>query len=151
MARKDALLRLHERLVAKRNAIQRKLADEMNVDLPVNAGGDVADSALDGSSSELVSQLAALESRELWQIERAIEMIRQGRYGLCEMCDQAIPVERLKALPFTPCCVECQRKQEILGISPDDAAIDWDAAYEMEGRMNDRELTLGDIDISADV
>jgi DnaK suppressor protein len=147
MARKDALLRLHERLIAQRSALRRKLADELNIALPSETTGDLGDAANDGAQKELNSQLAALESRELRQIERAIEMIREGRYGRCEICEQAIPIERLNALPFTQLCVACQRHQEQLGHSTDDWDADWESAWEHEDRMSDKELTLGDLDV----
>ena len=149
MARKDALLRLHQRLAAKRDALRRKLAEEMN--LPVSAlsrGGDLGDAALDGETQELNSQLAALESRELNQIERAMRMIREGRYGICEVCEHAIPIARLQALPFTPLCVECQREQEATGYRDmEDSDINWESAYEMEDRLQDREVSLSDFEI----
>ena len=97
---------------------------------------------------ELDSQLAALESRELAQIEQAIQNIRDGRYGLCEMCEKPIPIQRLKALPFTTCCVACQREAEDRGFDGTDTEVDWESAYEHEGRLNDRELTIGDLDVS---
>jgi DnaK suppressor protein len=147
MARKDALLRLHERLVAKRDALRRKLANDLTIN-EVTTTGDEADAANDGAQNELNTQLAALESRELVQVERAITLIRQGRYGVCEVCEQAIPIERLKALPFTPVCVTCQRMQEKLPYHADSDDADWESAFELEGRLRDRELTLGDIDIA---
>jgi DnaK suppressor protein len=147
MARKDALLRLHERLVAKRDALRRKLADDLTIN-EVTTTGDEADAANDGAQNELNTQLAALESRELVQVERAITLIRQGRYGVCEVCEQVIPIERLKALPFTPVCVTCQRMQEKLSYHADSDDADWESAFELEGRLRDRELTLGDIDIA---
>jgi DnaK suppressor protein len=148
MARKDALLRLHERLIAQRNTLRRKLADELGLDYSSQTSGrDIGDAANDGASNELNSQLAALESRELFQIERAIQMMREGRYGYCEVCDQAIPIARLKALPFTLVCVECQRLQEQMGTAGADFEADWESAYEHEGRLSDRELTLGDLDL----
>jgi DnaK suppressor protein len=148
MNRKDALLRLHTRLIAKRDALRKKLAQELNLSFPP-AGGDVGDAANDGAQNELNSQLAALESRELSQVERAIELIREGRYGVCEHCEQAIPIQRLKALPFTPLCVECQRSLEEQGIDGFDMDANWETAYEHEGRMNDKELSLGDFDLDA--
>jgi DnaK suppressor protein len=147
MARKDALLRLHERLLAERSDLRRKLADELNIALPSDSSGDVGDAANDGAQKELNSQIAALESRELRQIERAIEMMREGRYGRCEICDQAIPIERLKALPFSHLCVTCQRTQEQLGRGGEDGDADWESAWEHEDRMSDKELTLGDLDV----
>jgi DnaK suppressor protein len=148
MARKDALLRLHERLVAKRDSLRRKLDDDLTVaQVPVTTG-DEADAANDGAQNELNTQLAALESRELVQVERAINLIRKGRYGICEICETVIPIERLKALPFTPVCVACQRIQERMSHHGEDEDADWASAFELEGRMHDRELTLGDIDIA---
>ncbi|MFQ5731679.1 MAG: TraR/DksA family transcriptional regulator [Planctomycetaceae bacterium] len=150
MARKDALLRLHERLLEKREAIRNKLAEEHNLTLPVWSGSrDVGDAASENAETELDTQLAALESRDLAQIEQAIQNIRDGCYGLCEMCERAIPIQRLKALPFTTFCVECQREAEDRGYTPGgDTDVDWESAYEHEGRMNDRELTMRDIDVS---
>jgi len=148
MARKDALLRLHQRLIAKRDSLHRKLVDNNKLAHAAGPGvGDAGDAATDGEQTEINSQLAALESRELNQVDRAIELIKTGRYGMCEVCDQAIPIERLKALPFTPYCVGCQQKIEESGQDPADLDADWGSAYEFEGRMSDRELTLGDIDI----
>ena len=149
MSRKDALLRLRERLIAKRDSLRRKLTDDLSHSLPSQgSGGDVGDAANDGAQNELNSQLAALESRELVQVERAIVLMREGRYGVCENCEESIPITRLKALPFTPLCVDCQRVQEVRGHSDDDTDADWESAYEHEGRMSDKEFSLGDFDLA---
>src|SRR5579862_3444113 len=129
MARKDALLRLHERLVAKRDSLRKKLADDLT-HTQVSTAGDEADAANDGAQVELNTQLAALESRELAQVDRAIDLIRRGRYGICEVCEQPIPIERLKVLPFTPVCVTCQRLQENVLRHSDDEGADWESAFE---------------------
>jgi DnaK suppressor protein len=148
MARKDALIRLHQRLISKRETLRKKLFDEFKLTKPVTDGvGDVGDVACDGASTELDSQLAALESRELRQVERAIELIREGRYGICEHCEQSIPVTRLQAVPFAPLCVECQRLLEESGELGEEFDADWENAYEFEGRLNDKEYTLRDLDI----
>ena len=148
MSRKEALLRLHKNLVAKRDELRRQLADDLNLTHGSNGGaGDLVDVAMDDSQNELHSQLAALESRELVQIDRAIHLIRKGKYGNCESCESKIPVARLNALPFTTFCINCQQKQETRGgMSPDDTA-DWESVFEYEGSHSDREITLGDIDI----
>ena len=147
MARKDALLRLHQSLLAKRESLRRKLTGDLIESQSTDYGGDTADAALDGTQNELNSQLAALESRELYQIEQAITLIRHGRYGLCESCGERIPIARLKALPFTPLCVDCQRQQESLGGRSAAYDANWDAAFEYEGASNDREISIGDIEL----
>lgn len=48
---------------------------------------------------------------QLESIERckaALERIRQGRYGRCECCHEAIELNRLKADPLTERCLGCQ-------------------------------------------
>ena len=148
MARKDALLRLHQRLVAQRDALRRKLGEESNTSFSFDRGGDLGDAAMDGETRELNSQLAALESRELIQIERAIRMMRDGRYGICEVCEHQIPIARLQALPFTPLCIDCQREQEELGHTDfDSSEANWESAYEMEDRLQDKEVSLSDFEI----
>src|SRR5262245_22077160 len=151
MSRKDALLRLHKSLVAKRDELRRQLAHELElsrVDDPGN--GDLFDAAMDGSQNEMHSQLAAFESRELQQIERAIKLIRQGKYGACEICGNKIPIARLKALPYATVCIDCRQKQESSGRGADGESENWETVFEFEGAQSDRDLTIRDIDIDAD-
>lgn len=148
MARKDALLRLHQRLLSKRDALRTRIRSEMDDAVSSRLDvGDVGDAAADGERTEIDSQLAALESRELRQIERALGLMREGRYGKCESCNKSIPIERLRALPFTPLCINCQRELEEDGRSLEDFQADWEQAYDFEGRMNDREFSINDLDV----
>lgn len=149
MARKDALLRLYERLVERRDSLRKKFSVERieSTSQPWRGTGDIGDAAYEGSQQEINSQLAALESRELAQIEQAVHLMRDGHYGRCEHCNGAIPIARLKALPYTQFCVTCQRERTALGSRVDDHNASWENAYELEGRLNDRELTIGDIDV----
>ncbi|HWL26234.1 MAG TPA: TraR/DksA C4-type zinc finger protein [Ureibacillus sp.] len=43
---------------------------------------------------------------ELAKINAALEKIENGTYGVCEVCHQDIPYERLEALPYTAFCIE---------------------------------------------
>ena len=65
--------------------------------LPEQTGGDVIDAALDAAQEEISSQLAEVESRELAQIEGALERMREGTYGECDICQGKIPLARLNA------------------------------------------------------
>jgi DnaK suppressor protein len=151
MSRKDALLRIHKSLVEKRDEFRRQLANELELARAAEAGtGDLFDAAMDGTQNEMHSQLAAFESRELQQIERAIKLIRKGRYGSCEVCGAAIPIARLKALPYATVCIVCRQKQETTGAGSDEEAENWETAFEYEGAHSDRELTLRDIDIEVE-
>src|SRR5881296_1404395 len=109
MARRDALNRLQTSLLERRKDLLRRLGGDIK-DLVHQSwkSGDSADMAFDSGSEEVSSQLAQLESRELTQIERAIDRLKQGSYGVCEGCAKKIPVARLDALPFTTTCIQCQ-------------------------------------------
>ena len=148
MARKDALLRLHKRLLAQRDDLRRKL-ELPAASLSDQNTGDAADLAAHDVERELESQLVSLETRELARIERAIQAMRNGTYGQCEVCSNRIPVARLQALPHTPCCVNCQRQYEEQS-ADSNSEPDWESAWEFQARENDRELTLRDIRIDAD-
>lgn len=148
MSRKQALLELQKNLQAQSKALRRKLADNLDLSQAHDEGSvDEVEAAADGSQHEINSQLAALESRELKQIEHAIQRIRKGRYGTCEKCDDRIPLARLKALPFTQLCVKCQRRIEEVRRIRGHGSENWESVYYLEGSASDKELTLGDIDV----
>jgi RNA polymerase-binding protein DksA len=42
----------------------------------------------------------------LGKVEHALGRIDAGKYGNCEVCGKAIPVERLEVLPYATLCVE---------------------------------------------
>jgi len=100
---------------------------------------DLADGAFDRDSSESRSpthpaelgsenfeqdfalNLISNEQDILADISDALEKIDNGTYGLCEGCQAEgttgerghIPKARLKAIPWTRNCVECERRKEV--------------------------------------
>ncbi len=119
MARKDALLRLTSRLVSRRDALRKAIngdLDSFRKFSEVSGGvGDNVDAAVDSANDEISSQLVEIESRELSQIEHALQRIAAGVYGRCEFCGGKISEARLNALPYTNSCIDCQRENERLG------------------------------------
>lgn len=114
MARNDALLKLRTTLVARRDALRKALAGDLSMlkSMRDQFGGDVVDAALDSAQDEISSKLAEVESRELANIEVALERIKAGTYGLCEVCNSKISMARLTALPYATSCIDCQRAAE---------------------------------------
>ena len=51
----------------------------------------------------VVDSLNATEER----IERALEKIAEGNYGVCDRCGNPIPEKRLEAAPESVLCVAC--------------------------------------------
>jgi DnaK suppressor protein len=151
MARRDALLRLHKSLMARRDELRRRLGGDLKdlYDGTAGVGGDTADLAFDSGTEEVTSQLAELESRELVQIQRALDRLRQGTYGVCEGCARKIPVARLNALPFTTTCIQCQREMELYGAWGDGpSAGSWQKVSDAPTPLEDqREIKLADIEM----
>jgi len=46
----------------------------------------------------------------LGKVERALDNIDKGVYGICESCGKPIPMARLDVLPYVTLCVDCARK-----------------------------------------
>src|SRR5262245_5865441 len=151
MARRDGLLRLHKRLLARRDALRKTLAGELE-DLSGKvsgdiSGGDAADAAFDAGSDEIASQLAELEARELRQIERAIVRLKQGTYGVCEECSKKIPVARLNALPYSTLCIECQRQLEQNPRGASGNGGDWEKIYEYDSHAEEPRVDISDLEM----
>ena len=117
MARKDALLNMRAILVKRRDALRSALAGDLTLlkELRSESPGDVVDAAYDSAKDEISSQLAQVESRELASIENALERMKEGNYGQCEVCSCRIPMARLDALPYATMCIGCQREIERSG------------------------------------
>ena len=151
MARKDALLRLHKNLLARRAELRKRLGLELEELAHVkhsSASGDAADAAFDSSGEELASTLAELEAKELAQVERALRQLKAGTYGKCEACSAKIPVIRLNALPYSTLCIKCQREMESEGgWLHGRSAEDWGRVAEGGHSMEDREVSITDLEI----
>ncbi len=150
MARRDALVRLHKSLTARRDELGRRLGGELKDlrNFKSTDTGDSADAAFDSGSDEVSSQLAELEARELAQIERALARLKQGNFGVCEGCQKKIAIARLNALPFSTTCIECQREMELYGTMGDGASSDWEKVSDGPRPLEDqREVNLSEIEM----
>jgi DnaK suppressor protein len=71
-------------------------------------------------SMELEKRLA-LEKRLrtlLAEVERALQKIEAGTYGLCDICNTNIDPARLEALPQAILCISCRQKMKNGKIQP---------------------------------
>ena len=104
-------------LVRRRDALRQALAGDMSLLRAEHdeSGGDEIDAAIASEQAEVRSQMLNFESRELAQIESALQRIKHGRYGQCETCEEPIAAMRLKALPYATECIGCARRDERRG------------------------------------
>ena len=80
-----------------------------------NTAGSVSqdDSATFANQTrEVDSRLSRIDAEDLARIDRALEAMDEGSYGLCDECGCAIPFERLKIEPMTQHCVACKSAWE---------------------------------------
>jgi RNA polymerase-binding transcription factor DksA len=68
---------------------------------------DFADQAVQRQNDETLEAIGQAAAEELRQIDRALERIAEGRYGICEACGQPIAEGRLRAVPYAATCVGC--------------------------------------------
>ncbi|MEI2712799.1 MAG: TraR/DksA C4-type zinc finger protein [Nocardioides sp.] len=110
----DVLKELHEqrsRLRAEVTEQERDLADLMR-DAGDGAGHDQAD--MGATSFERDQELAFVHNERdmLAQIDRALERIEDGTYGICESCGNPIGKMRVMAFPRATLCVTCKQREE---------------------------------------
>lgn len=51
--------------------------------------------------------------RRLRAVERALQKIEEGTYGTCDVTGEAIPPQRLEAIPEAFCTLEAQRQRRV--------------------------------------
>ena len=76
--------------------------------------GDIYDQASSERDRELGLILGDREREKLHNIDEALLRIEEEEYGICEECEEEIPLGRLKAMPFARHCVRCKSDLEKL-------------------------------------
>jgi RNA polymerase-binding protein DksA len=71
-----------------------------------------ADSATATLDREIDYTLEENSEHVLAEIDRSLERIEAGTYGICETCGQPISEERLEAIPYATQCIDCKRRDE---------------------------------------
>jgi DnaK suppressor protein len=114
MLRKDELLEVREILMEMKKEILQNLEERIksNDMSEQREIGDIFDDADLEQSREFNLLLSTRERQKLDQIDSALSKLDNGEYGYCEDCDEAIPVGRLRAMPFATLCVKCKSERE---------------------------------------
>jgi DnaK suppressor protein len=75
---------------------------------------DPLDIAAQVSERSFSNHLCSREKLLIRKIERSLQDIEEGVYGLCENCGEEISVKRLKARPTARYCIDCKTKLETM-------------------------------------
>ena len=104
---------LDRRLAAREQELCALLAarDEAP-NIPVDEVGDFKDCAARDVLDRLDAAQAERAAHELEEVLCARARLHDHTFGRCIDCDEAIPVQRLKAMPSTTRCAECQEHEE---------------------------------------
>ena len=99
-----------ERLLAEREEnLQAELAE---LTKPAGEVGAISFGKRVGDGTSMaVDRLAAVSAQEhllamLKEVRRARQRVADGSYGLCEVCGESLPAERLEVRPWAVRCVE---------------------------------------------
>jgi len=114
MLTQDELKSFENKLLDRRVQIEKNLNGtalelEGMRGLDLNDDGDYA-----AASAETAVDSAILEQqrKELAEIDLALDKIKNGTYGICEMCEEPIGIARLKVKNFARFCITCRQINE---------------------------------------
>jgi DnaK suppressor protein len=104
----------------KKELLERKMQIEKNLQgtfsemsemrsLDLN---DEADYAAVAVETDIDAAIMEQQRKELNEIELALDKIREGSYGICEMCEDDISIERLRVKNFARFCITCREITE---------------------------------------
>ena len=93
----------------------KKLNGDWDTNFPTYAKSESGSAALESAADEVEeygNRLPIEHSLEikLRDIEKALEKIKKGNYGLCENCVKPILKERLEIYPEARFCLNCNNK-----------------------------------------
>ena len=117
---RSGLRRIKEALLEKRQLLFEQLQAELKeMERPEKRyRADLEEIASDTHDSDSLCQIMDINASQMDQIDAALKKIEESTYGICEDCNEEIPLPRLEALPFATQCIECKRKAELSEIRP---------------------------------
>jgi len=75
---------------------------------------DVLDRAAKIAERNFSHRLCSREKLLIRKIERSLQDIENGDYGLCQHCEDDISYKRLKARPTAQYCIDCKTQLETI-------------------------------------
>lgn len=100
---------LDRRVQIEKNLKGTSLELEQMSSLELNDEGDHASV----SAEAIVDNAILIQQRqELNELELALAKIREGTYGICEMCEEEIQKPRLEVKNFARFCITCREITE---------------------------------------
>ena len=101
-----------QKVVVDDLAVAKEKADEVLKNNSVNAiySSHIADAGSDQQEMEKNYYMMDRENTFLQYLNRALDMLDAGTFGICTSCGQLIDKERLIEVPHTSSCFDCKSK-----------------------------------------
>jgi DnaK suppressor protein len=111
---KKELKKFQEMLEEKRHAVLDRARKTLSEDMTLDTN-DLPDE-MDLAASEYIQsfefRLRGREKSLLTKLDTALRKIEDGRFGICDICEEPIGKKRLEARPETSLCIRCKEDQE---------------------------------------
>jgi len=101
---------LERELSAQRDALLARFAEQRSEAFLEHEPDDECAEANRNLARHLILTNLDRERRLVQEIDVALQRMKSGRYGECEICGTSIPDARLRALPWTRFCVHCAER-----------------------------------------
>lgn len=99
-------------LLRLRDELSRQIAFLRGASLTRSDEVNPEEDGSDAFERQLALKLASNEGDAIFEIDEALQRIKDGVYAICQDCGCIVNSARLKALPFVRRCVECKRVAE---------------------------------------
>ena len=113
--------RLRTMLESKRAEIlgEIKRARQDSLETDRTSFPEVGDLVSASVQKERAFEYGEIGVNALREINNALQKLKEGTYGVCEICEKPIGYRRLEAMPSARLCIKCKAEQESSGgISP---------------------------------
>lgn len=114
----DKNLAFFQKLLKQRQELVLKQLDNNSKeiqDLYNSEPNDNIDFSTINTSSQIEQTISFNLKQELNEIAKSLAKIQQKTYGICELCEESIDLERLKIKPHARYCIHCRQNIEKQG------------------------------------
>jgi DnaK suppressor protein len=103
-----------KRLLDKQDELMRLVSksDQDGREADEEGTQDLADKAANAYTKEFLFHQSNDNRQILTMVNEALDRIKDGSYGVCQVCEQEVQTKRLEAVPWARHCIECQEKED---------------------------------------
>lgn len=108
----EELHRLRDEILPNMAEVTRSTLRSGESNTASASGQHIADAGSDAEVRDITLRLLDKDRETVYEIDAALERIRLGTYGICEMSLEPIPRGRLQVRPYCRLTVACQQEYE---------------------------------------